>query len=166
MDDLRVGTGFDVHAFTEGRKLMIGGLEIPYEKGLDGHSDADVLIHAMVDALLGALSAGDIGQHFSPADPRWKGAPSSQFLTHTKNLIEERGGRILSIDSTLILEAPKMSPHIASIRENLARILDIPYDRIHVKATTTEKLGFLGRGEGIAAQAICLLSLGLAKTKM
>jgi len=164
VDQLRIGTGFDVHPFCEGRPLMIGGLQIPHSHGLLGHSDADVLIHAIVDSILGALGLGDIGQYFPPGDPRWKDASSSKFLEHTRNLAKERGARILSIDSTLIMEAPKMSPYYSSIRENLCRILDLPRDRLHLKATTTEKLGFLGRSEGIAAQAVCLLCIGRDKT--
>lgn len=158
-DDLRIGQGFDVHAFCEGRPLIIGGVTIPFEKGLLGHSDADVLIHAIVDAVLGALSAGDIGRYFPPTDPQWKNASSRDFLRFVKKMSDDRGAKILSIDSTLILERPKMSPHIEAIRRTLADDLGIEFDRIHVKATTTEKLGFTGREEGVAAQAVCLLRL-------
>lgn len=162
-EGLRIGTGFDVHAFVAGRPLYIGGIEIPHSKGLLGHSDADVLIHAMVDSILGALAMGDIGQHFPPSDPKWKGARSIEFLKYANRLVHERGGQILSLDSTVICEAPKMSPHIEQIRKYLAEALELSLDRVHVKATTTEKLGFTGREEGIAAQAVCLLNLRNAK---
>ncbi|MDB5038429.1 MAG: ispDF [Bacteriovoracaceae bacterium] len=160
LDRLRIGLGFDVHPFKEGRPLFIGGIKIPYEKGLDGHSDADVLIHAVVDSILGALGLGDIGEHFPPSDPKWKGAPSSEFLKYAAETLRKRGAELISIDSTLILELPKMKPHYPAMREKMAEILGITIDRIHVKATTTERLGFTGREEGIAAQAVCLLSLG------
>lgn len=156
---LRIGQGFDVHAFCEGRPLMIGGIKIEHTHGLAGHSDADVLIHAVVDAVLGALGDGDIGVHFPPSDARWKGAPSLQFLEHVKKLVQSRKAKILSIDSTLLCEVPKLSPHYAAMRETMAQALGISVNRLSVKATTTEKLGFLGRKEGIAAQAVCLLEL-------
>lgn len=164
-DSLRIGTGFDVHPFEEGRKLFIGGIEIPHSKGLKGHSDADVLIHAVIDAILGALSAGDIGRYFPPSDPQWKNASSRDFLKFTRNMLKDRGAEILSIDSTLMLELPRMSPHYEGMRRTMAEDLGIAFDRIHVKATTTEKLGFTGREEGIAAQAVCLLSLGKTNAK-
>jgi 2-C-methyl-D-erythritol 4-phosphate cytidylyltransferase/2-C-methyl-D-erythritol 2,4-cyclodiphosphate synthase len=163
-EGLRIGMGYDVHAFEEGRPLMIGGIEIPFEKGLKGHSDADVLIHAIVDSILGALGAGDIGQYFSPNDERWKNASSVDFLKFTKNMADERGAKILSIDSVLMLERPKIGPHREAIRRKLADILELDFSRLHLKATTTEKLGFTGREEGIAAQAVCLLDLAGAKT--
>jgi 2-C-methyl-D-erythritol 2,4-cyclodiphosphate synthase len=159
LDNLRIGQGFDVHPFKEGRPLFIGGIEIPFTKGLDGHSDADVLIHAVVDSILGALCLGDIGQHFPPSDPKWKGAPSADFLKYCAHAVKTHGARILSIDSTLILELPKMKPYYLMMRQKMAEILGITLDRIHVKATTTERLGFTGREEGIAAQAVCLLVL-------
>jgi len=162
-DSLRIGTGFDVHEFEAGRKLMIGGIEIPHSKGLKGHSDADVLIHAVIDSILGALSAGDIGRYFPPSDPQWKGASSRDFLRFIRKMLEERGAQVLSIDSTLMLESPKMSPHYEAMRMVMAEDLGISFDRIHVKATTTEKLGFTGREEGIAAQAVCLLSCAPSK---
>ncbi len=159
-DGLRIGMGFDVHAFEVGRDLMIGGVKIPFEKGLAGHSDADVLIHAVVDSILGALGAGDIGQHFSPSDMRWKNASSIEFLKFCKELCVQRRAQILSIDSVLMLERPKMSPHSEAMRRTMADALGLDFGRIHVKATTTEKLGFTGREEGVAAQAVCLLSIG------
>lgn len=162
-EGLRIGNGFDVHQFAEGRPLFIGGVEIPHAKGLLGHSDADVLIHAIVDSILGALALGDIGQHFPPSDPKWKGARSIEFLKYANRLAREKGADILSIDSTVICEAPKMNPHSEKIRKTLAAALELPLDRVHMKATTTEKLGFTGREEGIAAQAVCLLNLRNAK---
>lgn len=158
-DGLRIGSGFDVHPFKEGRPLILGGVHIPHPKGLEGHSDADALIHAVVDSILGALGLGDIGQHFSPSNPRWKDAASSKFLEYACEKLEERKGKILSIDTTILAEEPKMAPHYESMRKNLANILKISIDRVSVKATTTEKLGFVGRSEGIAAQATCLLHL-------
>lgn len=160
LDRLRIGIGYDVHAFAKGRPLILGGVEIPHTHGLEGHSDADALIHSIVDAILGALGEGDIGQHFPPSDPQWKGAPSTAFLRYAKELVEKKGGRILSIDAVLILEEPKMRPHIEKIRAHLSQTLDLDISRVHAKATTTEKLGFTGRKEGIAAQAICLLERG------
>lgn len=162
IENLRIGLGFDVHPFVEGKPLMIGGISIPHPKGLDGHSDADVLIHAIVDAILGALGLGDIGEHFPPSDPKWKGAPSSRFLEYAAQAVHTHQAKILSIDSTLILELPKMKPHYEPMRQRMAEILGITRDRIHVKATTTERLGFTGREEGVAAQAVCLLALGTA----
>ncbi len=159
IDTLRIGMGFDVHAFVTGRPLMIGGVEIPFDRGLDGHSDADVLLHAIVDAVLGALGEGDIGQHFSPSDARWKNKPSIEFVRYVKDLVEKRGARILSIDCVLMLERPKIAPHALSMRQKISEALQLELDRIQMKATTTEKLGFTGREEGIAAQAVCLISL-------
>jgi 2-C-methyl-D-erythritol 4-phosphate cytidylyltransferase / 2-C-methyl-D-erythritol 2,4-cyclodiphosphate synthase len=154
---LRVGQGFDVHAFAEGRKLIIGGVEIPYERGLLGHSDADVLLHAICDALLGAAALGDIGKHFPDTDPRYKGADSRVLLRHVAALIRERGFKVHNVDATIIAQAPRMASHIPSMAANIAADLEVAVDSVNVKATTTEKLGFTGRGEGIAAQAICLL---------
>ena len=159
LSSLRIGLGFDVHEFAEGRKLFLGGLEIPHTHGLDGHSDADALIHAVVDSILGALGEGDIGIHFPPSDPQWKNAPSLGFLKYCGHLVRKRGAQILSIDSCLLLEAPKVKNYYRPMAETMARALEIDASRIQVKATTTEKLGFVGREEGIAAQAVCLLTL-------
>lgn len=157
--DLRVGSGFDVHAFgKEGSSLFLGGLELPHSRGLLGHSDADVLIHALVDALLGALAEGDIGQHFPDSDPQWRGAPSSRFLEWVCLRVRQRGFEILNIDLTLIGEEPKLAPHREPIRQRLAELLSIEPSRVSLKATTTEAMGFLGRKEGLAAQAVCLLA--------
>lgn len=150
----RTGLGFDVHRFAEGEELWLGGLLIPHDKGLSGHSDADVVLHALTDALLGAIGEGDIGQHFPPSDPQWRGAPSSRFLDHARALIDGRGGRIDHVDVTLICEQPKIGPHRAAMRQSVADLLRLPLARVSIKATTTERLGFTGRGEGIAAQAI------------
>jgi 2-C-methyl-D-erythritol 4-phosphate cytidylyltransferase/2-C-methyl-D-erythritol 2,4-cyclodiphosphate synthase len=155
----RTGLGFDVHAFGEGEALWLGGVRIPHLRGLKGHSDADVLLHAITDALLGAIGEGDIGLHFPPSDPQWRGAPSSLFVEHARALIEARGGRIDHVDATLICEAPKLGPHREAIRQRIAALLRLPAARISVKATTTERLGFTGRGEGVAAQAIATIRL-------
>jgi 2-C-methyl-D-erythritol 4-phosphate cytidylyltransferase/2-C-methyl-D-erythritol 2,4-cyclodiphosphate synthase len=155
----RTGLGFDVHALGPGASLRLGGVEIPFERGLIGHSDADVVLHAVTDALLGAAGEGDIGMHFPPSDPQWRGAASSRFVDHAIGLIEARGGRIDHVDVTVICEAPKIGPHRDSIRAGLAALLRLPATRVSVKATTTERLGFTGRGEGIAAQAIATLRL-------
>jgi 2-C-methyl-D-erythritol 4-phosphate cytidylyltransferase/2-C-methyl-D-erythritol 2,4-cyclodiphosphate synthase len=155
----RTGLGFDVHTFGDGGTLWLGGVEIPHARGLKGHSDADVLLHAITDALLGAAGEGDIGVHFPPSDPQWRGAPSSLFVEHARSLIEGRGGRIDHVDATLICEAPRLGPHREQIRRRLAGLLRVPLSRISVKATTTERLGFTGRGEGIAAQAVATLRL-------
>ena len=153
----RVGFGFDVHAFAHGEKLWLGGLEIPHDRGLAGHSDADVALHAITDAILGALGAGDIGDHFPPADPRWRGTASALFVEHACALAEQAGGRIAHVDVTIVCERPKIGPHRDAMRARIAALLRLPPSRISVKATTTERLGFAGRGEGIAAQAVCLL---------
>ena len=155
---MRVGQGFDVHAFAEGRKLIIGGVEIPYRAGLLGHSDADVLLHAICDALLGAAALGDIGRHFPDTDPRYRGADSRELLRQVGKLVAERGLAIENVDATIIAQAPKMAPHIPVMVQNIAQDLNIAVQAVNIKATTTEQLGFTGRGEGIAAQAICLLS--------
>ena len=157
---MRIGQGYDVHRLVEGRRLILGGVEIPYEKGLLGHSDADVLVHALMDALLGAIAAGDIGQHFPPSDARWKGADSRAFLRHCDALIRERGWRVGNCDVTVICERPKVGPHAQAMRELIADDLGIALDAVSIKATTTEALGFTGRREGIAAQAACLLVRG------
>lgn len=155
----RTGLGFDVHAFAQGEELWLGGLLIPHERGLKGHSDADVLLHAITDALLGAIGEGDIGDHFPPSDPQWRGAPSSRFVEHAKMLVEERGGRIDHVDATVMCEAPRIGPHRLAMRDAIAAMLEIPVSRVSIKATTTERLGFTGRGEGIAAQAVATVRL-------
>lgn len=155
--NLRIGLGWDVHPFKEGRPLVLGGIQVPSSRGLDGHSDADALVHAVVDSILGALGEGDIGTHFPPSDPQWKDASSLLFLKAAARLVRERKARILSIDSVLLLEAPKVKPFYRAMAESMAAALDLDPTRIQVKATTTEKLGFVGRGEGIAAEAVCLL---------
>ncbi|HAG16248.1 MAG TPA: 2-C-methyl-D-erythritol 2,4-cyclodiphosphate synthase [Bacteroidales bacterium] len=157
MSNFRVGIGVDVHQLVAGRRLILGGLEIPFEKGLLGHSDADVLLHAICDALLGAASLGDIGQHFSDSDPKWKDVSSLELLNRTNQLIKAKGFRIGNIDSTLILQQPKVARYIPKMRNLISEILEIEIDHISIKATTTEGLGYEGRGEGISAQAICLL---------
>ncbi|MCF8468080.1 MAG: bifunctional 2-C-methyl-D-erythritol 4-phosphate cytidylyltransferase/2-C-methyl-D-erythritol 2,4-cyclodiphosphate synthase [Sneathiella sp.] len=157
--DIRTGQGFDVHAFAENRELWLGGIKIPHDKGLKGHSDADVALHALTDALLGAIGAGDIGVHFPPSDARWKGVSSDLLLTHAAALIAEKGGMISHVDLTLICESPKISPYRDAMRNRIATLLDLSEDRVSIKGTTTEKLGFTGRGEGIAAQAIATVRL-------
>jgi 2-C-methyl-D-erythritol 4-phosphate cytidylyltransferase/2-C-methyl-D-erythritol 2,4-cyclodiphosphate synthase len=160
MDDLppvRVGTGYDVHRLAEGEELWLAGIRIEHDKGLAGHSDADVAVHALVDALLGAAGAGDIGQHFPPSDPQWKGAPSSKFLTHAVGLVAEAGYRIGNADVTIVCEAPRIGPHREAMRARLAGLMGIDTGCVSVKATTTEKLGFTGRGEGIAAEAVATI---------
>jgi 2-C-methyl-D-erythritol 4-phosphate cytidylyltransferase/2-C-methyl-D-erythritol 2,4-cyclodiphosphate synthase len=157
--DIRTGNGFDVHRFGPGNQVMLCGIAVPHDHGLLGHSDADVGLHALTDAILGAIGAGDIGQHFSPSDPRWRGADSAQFLAHAGSLVGERGGRILSADITLICERPKVGPHRAAMVARVAAILGLDPSRVSVKATTTEGLGFTGRGEGIAAQATASVAL-------
>jgi 2-C-methyl-D-erythritol 2,4-cyclodiphosphate synthase len=153
----RIGQGFDVHALTAGRRLVIGGVEIAHDKGLAGHSDADVLLHAICDALLGAAALGDIGRHFPDTDPRYKGIDSRELLRHVAKLLRDLGLRVVNVDATIIAEAPRMAPHIAAMVDNIAADLAVPRNAVNVKATTTEKLGFTGRGEGIAAQAVCLV---------
>ncbi|HEX8379195.1 MAG TPA: bifunctional 2-C-methyl-D-erythritol 4-phosphate cytidylyltransferase/2-C-methyl-D-erythritol 2,4-cyclodiphosphate synthase [Allosphingosinicella sp.] len=155
----RTGMGFDVHAFAPGEDLWLGGVRIPHDRGLKGHSDADVLLHALTDALLGAIGAGDIGDHFPPSDPQWRGAASSLFLEHARGLIEARGGRIDHVDATVICEAPRIGPYRDSMRASVAALLRLAPGRVSIKATTTERLGFTGRGEGMAAQAIATIRL-------
>jgi 2-C-methyl-D-erythritol 4-phosphate cytidylyltransferase/2-C-methyl-D-erythritol 2,4-cyclodiphosphate synthase len=155
----RTGLGFDVHAFAEGVELWLGGIQIPHSRGLSGHSDADVVLHAITDALLGAIGEGDIGDHFPPADPQWRGARSSGFVAHARDLIEARGGRIDHVDATIICEAPRIGPYRDAMRESVAGMLRLPPARISIKATTTERLGFTGRGEGVAAQAIATVRI-------
>ena len=155
--ETRIGTGYDVHRLVPGRRLVLGGVEIEYEKGLLGHSDADVLLHAISDALLGAAALGDIGQHFPDSDPRYKGISSLKLLAHAGELLRSNGYEIGNIDATLIAERPKISPYKERMRNNIADALLIDPERVSVKATTEEGLGFTGRGEGIAAQAVCTL---------
>ena len=154
---MRIGMGYDVHKLVEGRKLIIGGVEIPHEKGLLGHSDADVLLHAISDALLGAAALGDIGKHFPDTDPKYKGADSLKLLQHVGELLEENNYFIENIDATIIAQQPKMRPHIDKMRENIAGALGIEVSQVNVKATTEEGLGFTGSMEGISSQAICML---------
>ena len=154
---MRIGKGYDVHRLVEGRKLILGGVDIPYEKGLLGHSDADVLVHAVMDSLLGAAALGDIGKHFPDTDEKYKGISSLELLKHVSLLLESKGYSIINIDATIIAQKPKMAPHILKMRENMASVLGIDVDLINVKATTEEGLGFTGEGFGIASDAICLI---------
>lgn len=154
---MRIGHGYDVHRLTQGRALILGGVSIPWEKGLDGHSDADVLLHAVSDALLGAAALGDIGRHFPDTDPRYKGADSRVLLRHVVKLIREQGYVPENLDVTVIAQAPKLAPYLQKMRENLASDLETDLDHINVKATTEEHLGFTGQGQGIACHAVCLL---------
>lgn len=158
MTALRIGQGFDVHQLVAGRRLVIGGVEIAHDKGLLGHSDADVLLHAISDALLGAAALGDIGRHFPDSDPRYKGIDSRELLRRVAGLVREAGFVPVNVDATIIAEAPRMAPHVPAMVANIAADLGIDAGCVNVKATTTEKLGFTGRGEGIAAQAACLLA--------
>ena len=155
--NMRIGHGFDVHQLVVGRKCIIGGVEIPFEKGLDGHSDADVLLHAICDALLGAAGLGDIGKHFPPSDIKFKGIDSRELLRHVVALLKVKSFVVNNIDATVICEAPKLSPHTAQMCANIAADCAVDVTQINVKATTTEKLGFTGRGEGIAAEAVCTI---------
>ena len=152
---VRVGQGVDAHRFGEGSSVWLCGIEIPHTRSLIGHSDADAGLHALTDAILGAIGEGDIGDHFPPTDPKWRGAASDKFLLHAVDLVRQKGGRILNADVTLICETPKIKPHRAAMRERVAALLDLPLDRISVKATTMEEMGFTGRREGLAAQAVC-----------
>ncbi len=154
---MRIGMGYDVHRLTEGRDLILGGVKIPYEKGLLGHSDADVLLHAVMDALLGAAALGDIGKHFPDTDPAYEGASSMRLLEHVGKLLEERLYVVENIDATIIAQRPKMAPHIEEMRRNIAAALHLELDQVNVKATTEEGLGFTGTGEGISAQAVACL---------
>lgn len=156
----RFGMGYDVHRLTEGRKLIVGGVEIPYEKGLLGHSDADVLLHAVTDAILGAAGLGDIGRHFPDTEEAWKGADSAVLLTRAMALVREQGYRVGNVDATIVAQAPKLAPYIPAMRENIARCLGVEAAQVNVKATTEEHLGFTGRGEGMAAYAVCGLEAG------
>ncbi len=154
---IRIGSGYDVHAFTPGRPLILGGITVPYEYGLSGHSDADTVIHAIVDALLGAAALGDIGTHFPSNDSRWKDQPSSVFLDYTYNLLRQKGWTINNIDATVVAERPRLSPHTLAMRTHLAQHLHLELDSVSVKATTTDGLGFTGRREGIACYAVALI---------
>jgi 2-C-methyl-D-erythritol 2,4-cyclodiphosphate synthase len=158
MTDIRVGHGFDVHAFAAGRRLIIGGVDIPHDLGLAGHSDADVLLHAICDALLGAAGLGDIGRHFPDSDAAFAGIDSRILLRRVAEQLKSRGWRVGNVDATLIAQAPKMAPHIARMTAHIADDLGVAIEHVNVKATTTEKLGFTGRGEGIAAEAVCLIA--------
>ena len=151
---IRFGMGYDVHRLVEGRKLILGGVEVPYEKGLLGHSDADVLLHAVTDALLGAAALGDIGRHFPDTDPRFEGADSLKLLVHAMGLIREKGYEVGNIDATIVAQRPKLAPYIENMRDNIANALGVDKDQINVKATTEEKLGFTGSGEGMSAYAV------------
>ena len=159
LPDIRTATGYDVHAFTEGDHVWLGGVRIPCPRTLTGHSDADVPIHALVDAILGALADGDIGAHFPPTDPQWRGAPSDKFLAFAVDRVRQRGGRIAHLDITIVCEAPRIGPHRDAMRARIAEIAGVGIDRVAVKATTNEKLGFIGRGEGIAAMASATVRL-------
>lgn len=154
---MRIGSGFDVHAFGEGDHVMLGGVRIPYEQSLLAHSDGDVVLHALCDAMLGALALGDIGKYFPPSDERWRGANSRDLLRHCVALIQEKSYSLNNADITIICEQPKIAPHVEQMQKNIAEDCQVRADQISVKATTTEKLGFTGRGEGIAAQAVVLL---------
>ena len=156
---MRIGTGYDVHQFEAGRKLILGGVEIDHPRGLAGHSDADVLVHAVMDAILGALGLGDIGMHFPDTDPRWKDARSLDLMKAVRERLARKGATVVNVDATVIAEAPKLAPHRDAMRENLARALDVAPDAISVKFTTVEELGALGREEGIAAMAVAVVSL-------
>jgi 2-C-methyl-D-erythritol 2,4-cyclodiphosphate synthase len=155
--EYRTGLGYDLHRLKEGRKLTLGGIDIPFDKGLDGHSDADVLIHALIDAMLGSIAAGDIGQHFPPDDPQFKNISSTKLLTKVKSVLAEHHYRIVNVDSVIIAEQPKLRPYITQMQQNLARILDVKPEQISIKATTTEGLDSTGQGKAIAAQAIVLV---------
>ena len=154
---MRIGHGYDVHRLVEGRRLIMGGVDIPWEEGLLGHSDADVLLHAIADAILGGLAMGDIGKHFPDTDPAFKGADSMKLLEHVVGLVRCRGYQVGNLDATIIAQRPKMAPHIQAMRENIARVCGVDVGRINVKATTEEGLGFTGIGEGIAAHAVVLM---------
>lgn len=155
---IRIGHGYDVHRLVEGRKCILGGVDIPHATGLDGHSDADVLVHAVMDALLGALALGDIGKHFPDTDPRYRGADSIALLRHVAALVREQGYTLGNLDATVLAQAPKLAPHIPEMRENIAQAIGCEVGRVSVKATTEEKLGFTGAGQGIAAHCVCLLT--------
>ncbi len=159
MKQIRIGQGFDAHRWGEGQSVWLCGVEIVHNQTLIGHSDADAGLHALTDALLGAAGLGDIGDHFPPTDPQWKGASSDRFLKHAADLIRQRGGEIVNVDVTLICERPKIKPHREAMRARIAEIIGVDIDRVSVKATTTEQMGFTGRGEGLAAQAVCSIEI-------
>ena len=165
MTQIRIGEGYDVHALVPGRKLIIGGVTIPYHLGLLGHSDADVLLHAITDALLGAVGLGDIGQHFPDTDARFKGADSGELLHHALQSVTQQGWAVVNVDCTVIAQAPKLAPHRDAIRQRIAALLAVQVEQVNVKGKTTERLGFVGRGEGIAASAVCLLQRDAAGSK-
>ncbi|MEO1765901.1 2-C-methyl-D-erythritol 2,4-cyclodiphosphate synthase [Thiobacter aerophilum] len=154
---MRIGQGFDVHALVEGRKLILGGVEIPFPLGLEGHSDADVLLHAICDALLGAAAMGDIGRHFPDSDPQYRGIDSRRLLRQVRAVLKEQGWRVGNVDATVVAQAPRLTPYVPEMVRHIASDLEVAEDCVNVKATTTEKLGFTGRGQGIAAQAVCLI---------
>jgi 2-C-methyl-D-erythritol 2,4-cyclodiphosphate synthase len=158
MNKIRIGQGFDVHPLVIGREMIIGGVTIPYEKGLQGHSDADVLLHALCDALLGAAALGDIGRHFSDTDSRYKGIDSRELVREVRRLIAQKGYRVINVDATIIAQAPKMAPYIPLMIAHIAEDLAMPAGDINIKAKTAEKLGFIGRGEGIVAEVVCLIA--------
>jgi 2-C-methyl-D-erythritol 2,4-cyclodiphosphate synthase len=155
--NIRIGQGFDVHAFGDGDHVMLGGVRVPHARGVVAHSDGDVVLHALCDAILGALALGDIGHHFPPSDERWRGADSRAFLRHCRELARQSGWQVVNVDTTVICERPKVGPHVHAMREAIAQDLGVEIGTVSVKATTTETLGFTGRGEGIAAMAVCLL---------
>jgi 2-C-methyl-D-erythritol 2,4-cyclodiphosphate synthase len=157
LPSIRIGQGYDVHPLVAGRKLILCGVEIPHETGLLGHSDADVALHALMDAMLGALALGDIGKHFPDTDPNYKGISSLLLLTHVASLVKERGFKTGNVDMTIVAQRPKLAPYITAMRENVAKVLEAPLDSVNIKATTTEHLGFEGEEKGISAQAVCLL---------
>ena len=157
---VHVGIGYDVHQLVEGRKLILGGVEIPHPRGLDGHSDADALMHAICDSVLGAIGEEDIGHFFPNTDPRWKNVPSRIFLEEAARQVSARGGRIVNVDATVVAQAPKIYPHIAAMKQHIATALGVTEKQIGVKATTNEMMGFIGRGEGIAAMAVASVDLG------
>ena len=159
MIDYKIGHGYDVHKLVEGRALILGGVEIPYSKGLLGHSDADVLVHAIMDALLGALALGDIGRHFPDSSDEFRGISSLELLKRVKVLLDERSARVGNLDATIVMQAPKISPYIIKMRENIANILSVDIDSVNIKATTEEHLGFTGSGEGASAHAVCILKV-------
>ncbi len=156
---VHAGIGYDVHALVEGRRLVLGGVEIPHSKGLEGHSDADALMHAICDAILGALGEGDIGHFFPNTDPRWQGAQSSVFLKEAARLVKKRQGKVINVDATVIAQAPKISPHLNKMKANIAEALGLTVEQVGIKATTNEHLGFVGREEGIAAMAVASVDL-------
>ena len=155
----RIGHGYDAHRFVPGRALVLGGVTIEHDRGLDGHSDADVLTHAVIDALLGAMALGDLGRHFPSSDARWKGASSLDLLQRARTMVEDAGGRVAQVDTVVYLERPHIAAHVARMRSELARVLELPVERVSVKATTTDGMGFIGSGEGAAASAVALVAL-------